>query len=459
MTNLSLLIVRCPLKPLTGSIASTPQDWQDVSCAEQFEWALCEKPTEGVITAVDDLVQTATGLGTTESLPYAEEALILMPTLDVRLIKTKVPLANAKKLQQVLPTLIEEHLLGGVESIAVQALPLIPGEPALVRTLAVVDRTWFAWLTKQLEGLLCQRVRLIPDCLVLDLSTIVYTQLDHYVSFTQRTGPQTGVAWVENGVAGQVVLPQRLVGMQTLECSWEVLIRGAKYFLSENTSSRSANFALNLLPKTFKQHNPKTGIRKRLLGQVLRQDTSDARPGMSWLDPLIWRQVVRWATYCVGTIAIGFVLHLSWLFVDVWRWNQQMEVLAAQALSPAAIATLSRGQAVPLVGNDSSSVALKGGAILPAFVKQVTQEQRRQGLVTDADFVSMTAKLQQLKTALGIETLVSVNYDGYGIDFECEPTQVKRDVVQTARSLGFWAKSLGVNRYRLESYAGLGVGS
>ena len=69
------------------------------------------------------------------------------PTMDVRLISTKVPLANAKKLQAILPTLVEEYVLSGVESLHITALPPIAGQPALERTLALIDRAWLAWLS------------------------------------------------------------------------------------------------------------------------------------------------------------------------------------------------------------------------------------------------------------------------------------------------------------------------
>jgi len=99
---MSILIIRCPLKPFAGTDAASPSDWQELSCAEQFEWALLDD-----VNADSDIefAQTGTqfGLGTTESMPYADEALVLLPTLDVRLIDAKVPLANAKKLQQNLP--------------------------------------------------------------------------------------------------------------------------------------------------------------------------------------------------------------------------------------------------------------------------------------------------------------------------------------------------------------------
>ena len=148
---MSLLIVRCPLKPFSGSLSSSPSDWHDLACAEHFEWCLVDDQREESLLDLESLTQFSTG--TTDSMPYADEALVLMPTLDVRLIEAKVPLANAKKLQQILPNLIEEYLLGGAESITVQALPPVPGKLALQRTLALIDRAWYAWLTQQLMSI------------------------------------------------------------------------------------------------------------------------------------------------------------------------------------------------------------------------------------------------------------------------------------------------------------------
>ena len=45
---MSLLIVRCPLKPFAGAISGTQGDsareWQDLACAEKFEWRLIDEP-------------------------------------------------------------------------------------------------------------------------------------------------------------------------------------------------------------------------------------------------------------------------------------------------------------------------------------------------------------------------------------------------------------------------------
>ena len=284
---MSLLIIRCPLKPFVGTQAHSPSDWQDLSCAEQFEWCLLEDDTDNVadVEAAKDLAlaNAQFGMGTPESIPYADEALVLLPTLDVRLIEAKVPLANAKKLQQILPNLIEDYVLTGVDAIAAQALPPVPGNPALQRTLALIDRSWFNWLTKQLERLLSPRVRLIPECLILGLANdgesplLAYQRVEDSIVFTQRTGLQLGLSWVEYEAQGidadEIVLPQALVGASLKEITWDWLAPAAQAYLQINHHSRAPNFALNLLPRHFKRGTHSAGkgglasIKEMLLGK------------------------------------------------------------------------------------------------------------------------------------------------------------------------------------------------
>lgn len=463
---MSLLIVRTPLKPLNGATANSPSDWQDLACAERFEWCL-----------VEDVGITGTGIGTTESMPYADQALVLMPTFDVRLIEAKVPLANAKKLQQILPNLVEEYLLGGAESLAMQAFPPVPGKPALLRTLALIDRAWLTWLTKQLEGLLCPRVRLIPDCLVLelaatDLTATAPTSIAPSTCFmrdegnlivTKRTGEQLGVAWVERESIEQGnALPSILGKDQALEIAWDWLAPSAQAFIKTNLSSKSANFALNLLPRNFRKQLGKSAIKSSLFGlsELLgvsgvvgrsglfgRQQSGADATGMSWADPALWHRPQQWLVFATASVVMGFVLHSSWLVVDNWRWVKRMELIAAQSLTPASVAALNK-----------SNSELSADAVLGAFVKQVTEDQRRQGAVTDADFSSMAAKLQQLKASFGAEVLQAIDYDGYGMNFELKSGAVQQtpeQVIRQARTLGLMVKSLGSNRYRLEPYSGL----
>lgn len=443
---MSLLIVRAPLKPFSGSSASSASDWQDLACAERFEWCLIEdgedgEPAEGAL-----LIDHQTGIGTTDSMPYADQALVLMPAVDVRLIDAKVPLANAKKLQQILPTIVEEYLLGGAESLAVQAFPPVPGRPALQRTLALIDRAWYAWLTKQLEGLLCPRVRLIPDCLVLDLDFTSLMRDDGNVILSRRTDEQLGMGWIERENLEQgIQLPSNLGSDPAVEISWDWLAPSAQAFIKVNASSKSANFALNLLPSNFRKQLGKSSL--FALGRKASARAEGDASAMPWSDPVLWRRPRQWLTITFATMIVGFGLHLTWLAIDDWRWIKRMELLAAQSLTSASIADLTRSNPNP-----------NASAVLGAFIQQVTREQRRQGVVTDADFALMAAKLQQLKASFGADVLQSIEYDGYGMNFEFKSGAVKQtsaQVLEHARALGLMVKSLGVNRYRLEPYAGL----
>jgi hypothetical protein len=414
------------------------------------------------------------GIGTTESMPYAYEVLVLLPTMNVRLIEAKVTLTNAKKLQQILPNLIEEYVLTGAQSLAVQALPPIPGKPALQRVIALIDRAWFVWLTKQLEGLISQRVRLIPECLLLaipdsenaasEMPTIAYQPTEQGFIFTRRTGAQLGVAWVEDSLdraVEKIILPKALQDMPVVEFSWGCLAPSATQFLKDSASPKSANYSLNLLPKSFRQEAGKGLLN---LSSYLKRKRVDCNLVMSttatWTDPVIWRQPLQWSKCMIASVVVGYLAHFSWLVIDNWRWGNRMEVLAAQSLTPVSIAKLNQDKAQGRAQNKILGASTASdNAVITAFTKQVTQDQRRQGLVSDVDFAPMAAKLQQLKLAFGIEALQNLDYDGYGMDFEFKPGTVTRtdaEVVQKARALGLMVKTVGPNRYRIEPYAGLG---
>ena len=105
--------MRCPLKPFANASATSPSAWQELGCAEHFEWCLIDDLQDASIKPIEF------GAGTTTSMPYSDEVLALLPTFDVRLIEAKVPLVNAKKLQQILPNLIEDYVLTGAESFTV----------------------------------------------------------------------------------------------------------------------------------------------------------------------------------------------------------------------------------------------------------------------------------------------------------------------------------------------------
>jgi hypothetical protein len=255
------------------------------------------------------------------------------------------------------------------------------------------------------------------------------------------------VAWIEQeNLEQDIQLPSSLGSDRAVEISWDWLVPSAQAFIKANASSKSANFALNLLPSSFRKQAGKSNL-FNLVGRQAATRTEGDASAMPWSDPVVWRRPRHWLTVAATTMSLGFGLHLTWLAVDDWRWIKRMELLAAQSLTPASVAELTKSNSNPSA-ND----------VLGAFTQQVTREQRRQGAVTDADFALMAAKLHQLKASFGADVLQSIEYDGYGMNFEFKSGAVKQtsaQVLEQSRALGLMVKSLGANRYRLEPYAGL----
>ena len=469
---MSTLLIRCPLKPFAGAFTGLAGEWEDLACGQRFEWCL----VEDVDAISPSPSPTQSGIGSIDSMPYADEVLALLPTLDVRLIETKVPLANPKKLQAILPTLLEEYVLSNTATMHISALPPVPGQPAMDRTLAAIDRAWFTWITSQLEHVLSSRIRLIPDFLLLSLPGDALASDDVVASspalmsvgegdalvYCQRTGVQVGIAWAEycapsaqqhtnashdHRSSKALPLPSRLGSINAVPFSWVWAAPSAIAFLAANASSRAPNFALNLLPAGFKSRagvsmptSPSAGGTRAVRGAT----------ALAWVDPLTWQPALRWLGLGVAAIALGFIAQLAWLGASNWRWGQQMELLAMQSLSPASMAKLSSG------ANQHE--------VLPVFLDQALSTQRSQGAVTDADFASLAAKLQQLSNTLQVQSLQQIQYSANAMEFEFKAGGLDYSsheavlrVIASARKLGLLVTHLGGTRYRLEAFAGLGA--
>jgi hypothetical protein len=475
---MSTLLIRCPLKPFAGTFTGLAGEWEDLACAQRFEWCLVEdadalSSSSSISSSISAFMPTMqSGIGSIDSMPYADEALVLLPTLDVRLIETKVPLTNPKKLQAILPTLLEEYLLSNTATLHISALPPVPGQPAMDRTLAAIDRAWFTWITSQLEGVLSNRVRLIPDCLLLSLAgdgpSLMRVREGDANVYCQRTGIQTGVAWAEycplqkeeiagkdrdhnhdHNSDGASPLPSHLDTSDAVPFAWAWAAPSAMNFLETNASSRAPNFALNLLPSGFK--SSVGGLARSSIASSNRNRSAGSNAiALAWLDPLTWQPALRWLGLGTATIALGLFAQLAWLGISNWRWGQQMELLAMQSLTPANMARLSHG------ANQHE--------VLPVFLDQAINTQRSQGAVTDADFASLAAKLQQLSSALNVQALQQINYSANAMEFEFKAgshdyssNEAVLRVIASARNLGLMVKHLSGARYRLEAYAGLGA--
>jgi hypothetical protein len=440
---MNLLIIHCPVKPFSGT-ALTNSELSALQ--DQFEWCLCET------NSIHAQYQSS-GIGSIESMPYADEVFVLMPTLDVRLIEVKVPLVKAKKLQQVLPSIVEDHVLDGIDNSLIYALPPLPGQAESQKTVAIINRQWFYWLAKQFERVLTPRIRMIPDCLILPLATegdtlsapgissIAYKKSGEVTIYTWHKTAQIGISWVEYSDTEQ--LPSTLQNIELSKWSWDWMV-GNVFSFSRRTDIAAAGINLFLaVPKSSKSAKKVsfawfTNSRSSLIGSL--------GANASWKDQGLWIMPIRWAIYAVSSTFLGLGIYASWLAIDNWRWKRNMDLSAVQFLAP---------ETATLITQSKSN-----HSITEVYVKQATQDARNKALATDADFVAMAGKLQQLKTALGMESISNMEYDGYYIDFEFKPTSNAldpRDVMKKAESLGLMVANLGKNRYRLLPYSGLGA--
>jgi len=440
---MSLLIIHCPFKPF-HQMASSEGGFN--AQKELFEWCLAET------NSLNAQFQSS-GTGSIESMPFADEVIALIPTLDVRLLEKKVPLVSAKKLEQVLPSLIEDDVLGGLENSLAYALPPLPGQAGSQRTIAIINRSWFDWLTKEFEPILTSRIRMIPDCFILPLendsiatreaeqSCLALKQTDSLAIYTWHQSEQLGIAWVE--YRQDASLPSRLQHLKTLSWSWEWML-GNTF-----TYSRRTDLAVSSLNLLLASPNARKLKKKQSLAWLKDSSNPLAHSSgsiASWLDYRLWIKPTRWAVYASCSMFLGLGFYTSWLAIDNWRWGRNMDISAAQFLAPETAKLLAQSKT-------NTSIA-------QALTIQVSQEARNKGLPTDADFIAMTGKLAQLKTALGKGSIDKMEYDGYRIDFEFKPggeVLTATDVIGKAQSLGLMVADLGNNRYRLQPFAGLGA--
>ena len=159
------LIIRCPARPT----AINAEDWsaQDL----YFSWA---QNNEADFEKVLEL----------DALPVADSVLALIPGIDVRLTELKVPAVSTKKIQQILPMLIEDELLSSLSNTNIQLLPQALNQSSDLRLVSVINRDWLLWLSQKLAVLNCEKIQLISESMLLPVSnSVVFFQQEDSTNF------------------------------------------------------------------------------------------------------------------------------------------------------------------------------------------------------------------------------------------------------------------------------------
>jgi hypothetical protein len=391
---ISRLLIHAPIMPRQNAEAGGFDE-----CLEQFAWYL-------------DGPAVAHGVGSIASMPYADEAYAFIPTIDVRFVTLTVPLVSRKKLQTVLPTLLEDQLLS-VQNIYPQVFAPLVGQSASLRTVAVMHQGWHDWMSVQVEALLAPSVMVLADCFIVpppqdDGVTHAFTLMvsPQTVMYVMRTGAQTGLAWLEEGNA---TAQQGQNKSRAWDWAWVRQV---------------------VLDETVFQT-------KLITSQKRRTRLTKGSVRGSWSALL--QKTIPWINASLGVALLSFALYGLSLILLNWKWQVDMRTLASTAL-----------QSVPAQSTPP------GAQPLVQLIAYTNRVQHRQGQLTSSDFLSLAAQLQQLRAQLPADAISEIDYQGSNLLVRLRSGIDPTLVMQKANDLGMAIEPLGESRYRVLAYAGLG---
>lgn len=389
---MSTLLLRCPQKPSDSS----PQEWSSDQLF--FEWAF----TDGMWQK-----------GFIENVPFADEIIALMPSLDVRLIDVKVPAINDKKLKTILPSLLEEEILGSVSQTEIHLLPQLPHQPVTNRTVFVTDAVWYKWLYEQLSNLVFSTIRLLPEFFTIPLnqaSPEIYFN-DHLENrtYTIRLDVLKVVAWMQPKETSVGNLPQWLPNSTKPQALTDkILLDGSRQI------DPSLKY-VNLLPQRFYQ------LRKKGQKQL-----------KNWGSKELWDVPLKWAFICICVLILsklGYVAYLSWISQT---WQQKLTTSAQQAMGT------------------QSSDAIK------SLTLTACQIDRKNGQFCSAEFLPMLNYLDGILVNLPADSLLGVSYSSEGLIFELNSSVDTKLLSTNIAVKNLMIQRLTATQFILRPFAGLG---
>lgn len=369
-------------------------------------------PLEAQFAWYCDGANGKSGIGRIHEMPYADEAYVFIPTIDVRFVSLVVPTVSRKKLQTILPTLLEEHLLSTQPS---QTMVFVPraGQPVNQRIVAVMDRSWYEWLAQELKALIAARVIVLADCFVLPAPTadssvaeFHYTPAGSRLSMqVRRTGLQTGVAFLEE--APSITTPP-------LRWDWSWV---------SGVSLDEATLQTNLIHQT-------------------PQRSSSAQPRVSGNWSLFIRQVLLRLNSTIGIALGAFLIYSITLYILDWKWQSDMYSIASKAVQdlPPAAGTSAK---------DRSTDAIN------TLIDAAKRTAHRQGQLSSTDFVWLASQLQQLRAQLPADAIAQIEYQDGNLIVQMRSGIDTALVLLKAKELGMELVMLGPQRFRLLANAGL----
>ena len=412
-----LLIIHCPVNPRTLNQQTRAGDLDTIGPAENFHWCLYDSAQ-----SVDEA--KLQGHGSLSDLPFADEALVLLPSVDVRLIRARVPMIGDKKLAALLPTLTEPYLLDQRTPLLYQVLPPVAGTKAMERTIAVMSETWLGWLVDQLAVLPVRVVTLIPDCFLLEEpseqqpSEIMLSQYGELYAVACREGRDWGAGWIEADINATSTLAELYPEATIRSTEWSWLAPRAAAWFDQKQS-------INLLQK---------------LPVKKKTSKNTDKPTARWsakVDWMHWRRPFHIAGIAFAIYIGGSAINLGLLSLSNWRWQVSIAETARQYLGTS--------------GQD-------GTTAIRTLIAKTTRSIHAQGGTIPSDFVPMAAKLQVLLGDYPAGLLERLDYQPDGLTFTLRKgisTPDAQSLLARANHLQLAVIVKGANTYRLLPLSGL----
>lgn len=454
---MSLLMVRIPRRSL---ISQESIDLDEV----QFQWTFISDP-EGH-QPVD---YEKTGISSMASMPKADQAIVFISTLDVRLIPMKIPLVSDEKIQMIMPGLLEDHLLDDVAKFDFKILNPLEGDPALERTVAVIDKQWLNWISFKVHELNVHRVRLLPDCYLLSpvqsgqlteslltqtSPNIVYEVINDQVIWTVRLGEQTGASWIDqinnanqmkhlidhDGLLAMLPGQLREKSMAPFDWSSDWVINSILHL-----ARLPDHDGINLLLDSYHPANPEKSV-AQIQAQILKFFTQ-------WLTQWSWSSNQSMLIFAPLSFIAGYIIYGLAIVLMNLGFNYQMNTLVSGYLKESSKSSVL-----------SSDWNFQQISQINHFLDQHHEQRRRAGELSQADFLMMSADLKQLIKIYGDGCIKKIDYKGRFIEFEftnnfLDSRKITPEkIVSDAATSDIFIISLGRDRFKLVPYAGLGYG-
>jgi len=385
------LIIRCPTRP----IAINAEDWsaQDL----YFSWA---QSNEADFEKVLDL----------DALPVADSVLALIPGIDVRLTELKVPAVSTKKIQQILPMLIEDELLSSVADTNIQLLPHALTQASDLRLVSVMNRDWLLWLSQKLAVLNCEQIQLIPESLLLPVasSVVFFYEEDSTIFYTSKKSASDIVCWAQPADEPVLATEEAHGQPQLQELTAALLLSGI-------TTEKKSYEAINLLPDAFYDYR--------------RDSQSELQ---HWQSRDLWSVPLRWAKYAALTLCVSY---LGYIFTLVWQ-DRQWEVLLQSA------------------ANQVLSERVDGQASFTRLVSASCLAAHKNLENCDGDFERQLLALQNVLKDTPSEALKSLEYSKKGLAFEMQPSLLSNSQ-RLAILQDHSVNRISATRFLLSPYANL----